>query len=95
MHSYWLLTQADTPVSPPLLQYGALGVLAMLLVVAIRELWTREKARTEKEARRADRLEEQLIELHGRVSNELAGGLVRATEAMREMADLLKYRGDR
>lgn len=96
-----------------LIQYGALGFMALVLIAAVRVLWTRseaqrdaERAASEKEMERlhttlkteilrGDRLETELLTLHKFISSELSGNLVRSTEAMKETADLLRYRGER
>lgn len=96
-----------------LIQYGALGFMAILLIAAVRVLWVKmeaqrdaERAASEKEMERlhaalkteivrGDRLETELLALHKFISSELSGNLVRSTEAMKETADLLRYRGER
>ena len=96
-----------------LIQYGALGFIALVLIAAVRVLWTRQQAQydAEREAHekelmrlhdqvkaemvRGDRLETELLALHKFISSELSGNLVRSTEAMKETADLLRYRGER
>lgn len=96
-----------------LIQYGALGFMALVLIAAVRVLWTRQQAQydAEREAHekelirlheqvktevtRGDRLETELLTLHKFISSELSGNLVRSTEAMKETADLLRYRGER
>lgn len=102
-----LLAQAPTdPMTTGLLQYGAVGVLALAAVFVVRVLWKRQELLYEemqkqtldmyhKEVNRGDRLEVELLSLNKLVSGELSGHLVRATEAMREVTDMLKHRGDR
>jgi len=107
------LAQGSDPVSTGLLQYGAVGILALVLLIALRIMWTRyekaldderkqhEAALTtaaavlESERKRGDRMETELLSLNKLVSTELSGHLVRATEAMREVTDTLRHRGDK
>ena len=94
-----LLGQQANPVTDGLIQYGAVGILALVCLIAVRMLWKRIDRIYEDEHRRADRLEAELISLNKLISSELSGHLVRATEAMREVTDMLRHRdrdrGDR
>lgn len=66
----------------PLLQYGAVGVIAVMLALAVKVLFTRETQRADRETERADRLEEELRKLNETVRNEYIGTLAKATEAI-------------
>lgn len=83
--------QVDT-VSTNLAQYGAVGVLALVGLIAVSVLWKRISLIVDAERARADRLEAELIALNKLISSELSGHLVRATEAMREVTDMLRHR---
>lgn len=95
-----LAQQAD-PIANGLLQYGAVGILALVGLIAVWILWKRidkiydQLFRAERE--RADRLESELRDLNKLITGELSGHLVRATELMREVTDMLRHRdrGDR
>lgn len=89
----WLLAQQQIdPVSTTLVQYGAVGVLALVSLGAAAVLWRRITQIADKERERADRLEAELLAQSKLISNELSGHLVRATEAMREVTDMLRHR---
>lgn len=90
-----LAQQQIDAVSTTLLQYGAVGVLAMAGLIAVWVLWKRISLIVDAERARADRLEAELIALNKLISSELSGHLVRATEAMREVTDMLRHRGGR
>ncbi len=94
-----LLAQQVEPVSTTLTQYGAIGVLALCGLGATIALWRRISAINDAERARADRLETELLALNRLISSELSGHLVRATEAMREVTEMIRHRdrdrGDR
>ncbi|WP_280448479.1 hypothetical protein [Nocardia brasiliensis] len=98
-----LAQQPVDPVSSSLVQYGAVGVLALVGLIASVALWRRITTINDQinvqERARADRLEAELLSLNKLISSELSGHLVRATEAMREVTDMLRHRdrdrGDR
>lgn len=83
--------QMDT-VSTTLIQYGAVGVLALVGLIAVWVLWKRISLIVDAERARADRLEAELLALNKLISSDLSGHLVRATEAMREVAEILRHR---
>jgi hypothetical protein len=91
-----LLAQAQQQVEPitgdSLAQYGAVGILAGAGLIAVVVLWRRISAIADAERARADRLEAELLAQSKLISNEFSGVLVRATEAMREVTDVLKHR---
>jgi hypothetical protein len=95
----FLLAQQVDPVSTTLVQYGAVGVLALVGLIAVTVLWKRISLIVDAERARADRLETELLALNKLITSELSGHLVRATEAMREVTDMLRHRdrdrGDR
>lgn len=91
-----VLAQQSDAVANGLLQYGAVGILALVGLAAVWILWKRiDKIYDDiydAEHKRADRLEAELINLNKLISSELSGHLVRATEAMREVTDMLRQR---
>lgn len=89
-------TQVD-PILNSLPQYGAIGILALVGLMGVWIMWKRIDRMYEQERQRADRLEAELISLNKLISGELSGHLVRATEAMREVTDMVRHRdrGDR
>ncbi len=95
----FLLAQAQPmePVSSTLVQYGAAGVLALAGLIAVGVMWKRMSQMIDNERARGDRLEAELLAQNRLISSEFSGVLVRATEAMREVTDMLRHRdrGDR
>lgn len=73
-----------------LLQYGALGVLALILVVAVRALFQREIQAHERETVRADRLEEELRNLNEAVQGQYLTTLTQATLAISEALKVVR-----
>ncbi len=59
-----------TPGTNILLQYGAIGVIAVLALAAVRVLFARLSAELESHKARGDRLELELIKLNEAVRNE-------------------------
>lgn len=96
-----LLAQQADPISTGLLQYGAVGILALVGLLAVWILWKRiDKIYDEiyeAEHERADRLEKELRELNKLITGEFSGLLARAAEVLREVTDMLRHRdrGDR
>ncbi|MGW6790068.1 hypothetical protein [Streptomyces chartreusis] len=65
-----------------LLQYGALGVLAVLALAAVRVLFARLTAQLDQQTERGDRLEEELRKLNETVRSDYIANLNRATQAI-------------
>jgi hypothetical protein len=78
-----IISTADA-VDPltPLLQYGVLGIVAVLMAMALKVMFTREAQRADRETARADRLEDELRKLNETVRTEYIGTLAKATEAI-------------
>ncbi|MFI5542080.1 hypothetical protein ACIA5H_37565 [Nocardia sp. NPDC051900] len=87
--------QVVEPVSGTLVQYGAVGVFALVELAVVWVLWRRLERINDAERQRADRLEKQLLDFYELVGSKLSGELVRATEVMREVAESYRQRGDR
>lgn len=82
-----LLVPADgagvgDPVTGVLVQYGALGVLVIIALAAARVLFKRQVAAADREAQRADRLEEELRKLNEVIRGELFRSIGDATKAV-------------
>lgn len=88
---YLLAQQVPSQIASPILQYGAIGVLALVGLIAVVLLWKRVDKLYDAEHERADRLETELLNLNRLINTELSGHLVRATEAMREVTSMLRY----
>jgi len=65
-----------------LAQYGAIGLLASLALLAVRTLFVRETDAHDKETKRADRAEEELAKLNELVRNQYISILAQATSAI-------------
>jgi len=72
------------PGSNLLLQYGAVGLIAVLALAAVRVLYVRMSAAVDREIARADRLEEELRKLNETIRTEYATTLANAAHAMQE-----------
>lgn len=89
------LTQAPSP-SDAFMQYGAIGAVLLLSLVAIRYLFRRQEQQHDRDIARADRAEQQLRELNDLIRDRLVVELTRATDAASRAAELLSRReGDR
>lgn len=75
------ITAAD-PVNDGLLQFGAVGVVAILALTAARVLWVRMAATLDRETQRADRLEAELKALNEMIRSEYMRTLSEATRAV-------------
>lgn len=74
--------------APAFLQYGALGLLALICVFAVRVLFQQVQADKQRETERADRNEEALRELNRSVREQIipaALDMVATTKALIEL----------
>lgn len=86
-----ILAQATaTDVSATFIQYGALGVIAFLALVAVRVLFQREVRALDHERERADRLEEELRKLNATIQERYVGTLADATRVMGDVLETMK-----
>lgn len=83
---WWVSETAPQPYAAgdALLQYGAIGVIALIALLAVRVLFNRLAAALDRETTRADRLEAELRELHNAIRTDYTDKLA---EAMRQVAD--------
>lgn len=79
-----MVLSADDPVTGVLVQYGAVGVIAILGIFVSRVLFNRLNQALDRETARADRLEEQLSKLNETVRTEYVTTLATATHAINE-----------
>lgn len=79
--SVWL-AQSASGSTEVFVQYGALGVIALLALVAVRVLFARVTATADLERARADRLEEELRKLNQTVQERYVTTLSEATRAI-------------
>lgn len=86
-----LFAQASTAdVGATFIQYGALGVIAFLALIAVRVLFQREVRALDHERERADRLEEELRKLNATIQERYVGTLAEATRVMGDVLDTVK-----
>lgn len=79
-----LIVAATTPIDTSLLQYGAVGLIAIIALAAVRVLHKREVASYEREKERADRLEAELAKLNTAIRERYLLALNDATSAVAE-----------
>jgi hypothetical protein len=77
-------------VGSTFVQYGALGVIAFLALMAVRVLFQREVRALDHERERADRLEEELRKLNATIQERYVGTLSEATRAMSDVLDTVR-----
>lgn len=81
------------PATGVLVQYGAVGVVALLALLAVRVLFTKLTATIDRETERADRLEEELRKLNETVRVEYVNAITSSATAVhdanRAIADVL------
>lgn len=76
------LAQTSSGTSEVFVQYGALGVIALLALLAVKVLFARVTATADLERARADRLEEELRKLNATVQERYVTTLSDATRAI-------------
>jgi hypothetical protein len=76
--------QVDPATSDAFLQYGAVGAVALLALLAVRVLFARVTATADLERARADRLEEELRRLNATIQERYVTTLSEATRAISE-----------
>lgn len=79
----FVIAVAD-PTTGVLLQYGAVGVIAILGVIVSRVLFSRLSQALDREVARADRLEEELRKLNEAIRTQYVTTLATATYAINE-----------
>jgi uncharacterized protein YbaP (TraB family) len=82
MLGMYLIVLAVSSPQDILLQYGALGVLSLILIYAVNKLFQQQVKAHERDIARADRAEEQLKELNKLVREQLIVELTRATDVL-------------
>lgn len=76
------LAQTGASTEAVFVQYGALGVIALLALLAVRVLFARVTATADLERARADRLEEELRKLNAAVQERYVTTLSDATRVI-------------
>lgn len=78
----FLFAQAAAAPTDGLLQYGAIGLLALLALYAVNKLFARQVSAHDKDIARADRLENELRQQNRVIQDRLVVELTRAAEVM-------------
>lgn len=76
------LAQTGASTEAVFVQYGALGVIALLALLAVRVLFARVTATADLERARADRLEEELRKLNAAIQERYVTTLSEASRAI-------------
>jgi hypothetical protein len=79
-----MMLSAEDPVSGVLIQYGAVGVIALLGILASRILFARLSQALDRETARADRLEDELRKLNETVRTEYVTTLAATQHSMQD-----------
>lgn len=79
-----MIFSADDPITVVLIQYGAVGVIALLGLIATRVLYNRLQQALDRETARADRYEEELRKLNETVRTEYVTTLAAAAHAIQD-----------
>lgn len=82
-----MITAAEDPVTGVLVQYGAVGVIAILGILVSRVLFNRLNQALDRETARADRLEAELSKLNETVRTEYVTTLATAAQAIQNAND--------
>lgn len=80
------MTALADPIDAAFLQYGAVGLVALIALIAVRVLFRRETEAYEREKNRADRLEAELTKLNTAIQERY---LLALQDATRAVADAL------
>lgn len=88
-----LVLAETTSAQDGLLQYGAIGAIALLALYAVRVMFTRQVQTHDRERadlkERCDRAEAQLTQMNQLLRDQLVAQLTRATDVMGRVAELL------
>jgi hypothetical protein len=77
------------PVTPVLLQYGALGVMVLLMGLTVKVLFDQVKADKDRETARADRLEAALQESNKTVQEMIIPAALDMVNTTKALIDLI------
>lgn len=92
--AYWLAQQTPVAVESGLLQYGAIGLVALLALAAVWKLFARQIQMHERDIARADKAEEELSKLNALIREQLVAQLTQTAAALSRAADVLDPRYD-
>lgn len=80
-----VLAADATDPAPSLVSYGGVGILALALLWAVRELWAREKANSDHHKERAEKAEAEVRRLNASIQDQHLPVLMKATEVLGQM----------
>lgn len=80
---------ATDPTGGGLLQYGAIGILALLALAAVRVLFRQANEAAARDRARADRLEEELRKANAAMQDKALTTLAAATQAIQAALEVL------
>jgi hypothetical protein len=86
----WWIAQAAADPTGALIQYGAVGLLAIVGLLGVKILFQRQVVAYEREVGRADRLEQELRQLNTDVREQVMPALTRSTEAVSEAMRIMQ-----
>lgn len=78
-------------VTPAFLQYGALGILTLACIIAVRVLFAQVQADKKRESERADRNESELRDLNRTVQEQVIPAALAMVDATKELIQLLAH----
>lgn len=95
MSEVWVWAQTADTTTTALIQYGAVGLLAILALGAVRVLFQREVQAHDAAQKRADRLEEELRQHNATVQERYLTTLAEATRVMSDVLETVRSRDER
>jgi len=85
MNRFWSAADsAPDPLAGILVQYGAVGAIALMALFAVRVLFARLTTALDQQTQRADRLEEELRKLNETIRSEYIKAISDANRAVAE-----------
>jgi hypothetical protein len=82
----------NTSIDTSFVQYGAVGIIAALALLAVRVLFKRETEAYDREKERADRLEAELLKLNTAIQERYLIALQDATHAVADALSRMRER---
>lgn len=77
--------------TPAFLQYGALGILTLICVLAVRVLFQQVQAQAQRETERADRNEAALRDLNRAVQEQVIPAALEMVSTTKALIDLIAH----
>lgn len=86
---WWFQAQTQTQIESGFLQYGAIGLVALVALAAGVRLFTRQIQMHERDIARADRAEEELSKLNELIRDRLIVQLTQTADAVSRAAEVM------